>query len=102
MHELAAMPGWRDRAFALLRNVGASTAIALVLVAAAAAQTASGRFASRTLEVPLAGAYSYWDRASGGNDLVVKVAVSNAEFRADLLDDWHAARRSTNSSRATA
>lgn len=89
MHELAAMPGWRDRAFALLRNVGASTAIALVLVAAAAAQTASGRFASRTLEVPLAGAYSYWDRASGGNDLVVKVAVSNAEFRADLLDDWH-------------
>ncbi len=89
MHELAPTPGLRDRAFILLRSVGASAAIALSFCSAAVAQTASGHFASRTLEVPVAGAYSYWDQASGGNDRVVKVAVSNAEFRADLLDDWH-------------
>jgi hypothetical protein len=89
MHQLAAMPELRDRTFALMRRLGASAAIFVSLVAAAAAQSASGHFASRTLELPIAGAYSYWDQASGGNDRVVKVAVANAEFRADLLDDWH-------------
>ena len=89
MHQLAAMPELRDRAFALMRRLGASAAIFVSLVATAAAQMASGHFASRMLELPIAGAYSYWDQASGGNDRVVKVAVANAEFRADLLDDWH-------------
>jgi hypothetical protein len=76
----------------VLRTAGAGAAIAavaLLLVGAAAAQTASGHFSSRTLDVPIAGAYSYWDQGSGGKDRVVKVAVSNAEFRADILDDWH-------------
>lgn len=76
----------------VLRTAGAGAAIAavaLLLVGAAAAQTASGHFSSRTLDLPIAGAYSYWDQGSGGKDRVVKVAVSNAEFRADLLDDWH-------------
>ena len=89
MHQLAAMPELRDRTFALMRRLGVSAAIFVSLVATAAAQTASGHFAGRTLELPIAGAYSYWDQASGGNDRVVKIAVSNAEFRADLLDDWH-------------
>jgi hypothetical protein len=92
MHELADMPGQRHRGFALLRSVGAIAAIAVLAslpASIAAAQTASGRFSGRTLELPVAGAYSYWDQASGGNDRVVKVVVSNAEFRADLLDDWH-------------
>ena len=94
MHELelADTPGLRHRGLALLRSVGANATVAVVallLASIAAAQTASGRFSSRTLELPVAGAYTYWDQASGGNDRVVKVAVSNAEFRADLLDDWH-------------
>ncbi|MEP6997549.1 MAG: hypothetical protein ABI900_07870 [Betaproteobacteria bacterium] len=89
MHELAAGRERHERAFALLRTAGAGAAIALALVSTAAAQTASGHFAGRTQDVPIAGAYSYWDQASGGQDRAVKVAVSNAEFRADLLNDWY-------------
>jgi hypothetical protein len=77
----------RDPSLALSRVV-AGVAIALSLVHAAAAQTASGHFSSRTLDVPIAGSYSYWDRASGDKGRLVKVAVSNAGFRASMLDDW--------------
>jgi hypothetical protein len=87
MHQLAVRSEPRVRIFILFRCVCACGAIALALTAGA--QTASGRFTSRTLEVPVAGAYSYWGEAGGGKDLVVKVAVANAEFRADLLDDWN-------------
>lgn len=89
MHELAAGQKWRDCGFAELGASAAIAALALMLAGAAAAQTASGHFSSSTLDVPIAGAYGYWDAASGGKGRVVKVVVSNAEFRADLLDDWH-------------
>ena len=78
----------RDPSLTLSRVV-ALVAIALSLVHAAAAQTASGHFSSRTLDVPIAGSYSYWDRASGDKGRVLKVALSNAGFRASVLDDWH-------------
>ena len=86
MHELAAWRERRTRGFAWLQ---AAAAIAMLLAFPAAAQTASGRFSSSTLDVPLAGAYSYWDQATGGKDRVVKVVVSNAELPAPLLDDWY-------------
>ena len=88
MH-LAAGQKCRDHSFAGLRAAGAAiAAVAVTLAGGAAGQTASGHFSGRTLDVPIAGAYSYWDAASGGKDRVVKVVVSNAEFRAELLDDW--------------
>jgi len=86
MHELVAWREWRAHGFTWLQAVAA---IPILLVFPAAAQTASGHFSSSTLDVPIAGAYSYWDQASGGKDRVVKVVVSNAELTADLLDDWH-------------
>lgn len=90
MHELAAGQKWSGHSFAGLRAAGAALAAsAMMLTSAAAAQTASGHFSSRTLDVPIAGVYSYWGEANGGKDRVVKVVVANAEFRADSLDDWH-------------
>src|SRR6476661_4061189 len=86
MHKLAARRELRGLGFTWLQ---AAAAISILLVFPAAAQTASGHFSSRTLDVPMAGAYSYWDAASEGKDRVIKVVVSNAEFSADLLDDWH-------------
>ena len=86
MHGLTALQGLRAHRFPWLQ---AAAAISSLLIFPATAQTASGHFSTSTLDVPIAGAYSYWDVASGGKDRVVKVVVSNAEFRADLLDDWH-------------
>lgn len=89
MHELAAMPTLRNPAFALATRIVAIGAITLLLIGAADAQTASGTFMGRTLTLDIAGAYSYWDRSGDSQDRVIKVVVSNAEFKAALLDDWY-------------
>ncbi len=50
---------------------------------------ASGQFDGGALKLPIAGAYGYWDVASSGSDRVIKVAASNAEFKADQVDAWY-------------
>jgi hypothetical protein len=56
----------------------------------AAAQTASGQFSSKELDVEIQGAYSYWDKSGGFDDAQnIKVVVSNAKFRAEFIDRWY-------------
>jgi hypothetical protein len=65
-------------------------ALLLAFALPAAAQTASGKFASKRITLDIAGAYSYWEK-SGGTDAAqtIKVAVSNAPIRADMIDRWY-------------
>jgi hypothetical protein len=57
---------------------------------AARPATASGTFEDRRWKLEIAGAYAYWDKPSGeGDDRVIRVAVSNAEFQAAALDDHY-------------
>lgn len=51
---------------------------------------ASGTFEDRKWKLDLAGAYAFWDRSSGpGDENVLRLAVSNAEFEASALDDHY-------------
>jgi len=84
-------------AFAVRRAISALWRIftiglaAMIVSAHAAAQatTASGQFSGSKQKLIIASAYSYWDTASSGNDRVVKIAVSNAGFKPELIDAWY-------------
>lgn len=68
----------------------AGVTLAAVTHAADSAQptTASGKFEDKNRKLALAGAYAYRDKTSGfGEDQVIRVAVSNAEFNAKAVDD---------------
>lgn len=60
------------------------------LAAAAVAQPASGKFVSKQLSLDIGGAYGFWDKGGGfDNGPIIKVAVSNAEFTAEMFDRWY-------------
>jgi len=81
-----------------------SSSAALLLLAGSLAAspvapgTAEGQFETKKLKVPIHGAYSYWGKSGGfGDDQVIKVAVSNAHFRADLMDEHYDRGHAINS-----
>lgn len=74
---------------AIVSTLRIATLLVVAATAAAHAQSsASGRFDGRSMKLDIGGAYSYWDGAMSGNGRVIKVAVSNAEFKPDLIDQW--------------
>jgi len=65
--------------------------VALLLVVAGPAgaeSNASGRFETRSVQLDLTGAYAWWTTVPGASTRALRVAVSNAEFKPDLLDPW--------------
>ncbi len=56
--------------------------------AAHAESNAAGSFDTGTLKLDLTGAYAWWTLAPDSNARGLRVAVSNAEFKPDLLDPW--------------
>jgi hypothetical protein len=52
--------------------------------------TASGKFEDRKFKIQIAGAYAFWGKTGGfGDDPVIQVAVSNAEFKASAFDAYY-------------
>jgi hypothetical protein len=56
--------------------------------AVAATPPASGTFKSKSVSVPIAGAYAFHDKATLGDTPVIVVAVSNKGFAAPALDEY--------------
>lgn len=77
----------RPRALAWWQRV--LVVLCLALAGPACAESnAAGSFETRTLKLDLTGAYSWWMPGAGSNARGLRVAVSNAEFKPDLLDPW--------------
>jgi hypothetical protein len=65
-------------------------ALAALAADSPAPATASGKFEDRNWKLDIAGAYAYRDKTNGfGEDEVIRVAVSNAEFNASAVDDHY-------------
>ena len=69
-----------------------SAFLALALSAAAPVEaTASGTFEDKSWKLDLGGAYAFWDKSRGSDGDVrrIQVAVSNAEFLPEALDEHY-------------
>jgi hypothetical protein len=78
-------------AFALAAGLAvAAAALGATPGVAPAPATASGKFEDRKWKLDIAGAYAFWGRTSGlDDDEVIRVAVSNTEFKAAAFDDHY-------------
>jgi len=77
----------------MLRRLALAGAASLLVAAASfaagssAPATASGTFEDARFKLEIGGAYAYWGKTGGfGDDPVIRVAVSNAGFKASSLD----------------
>ena len=67
----------------------AVAALLLIVAGPACAESnAAGSFETRVQKLDLTGAYAWWTRLPGASARGLRVAVSNAEFKPDLLDPW--------------
>ena len=77
----------RSSALAALALLSAVTAFA---AGSAPPATASGTFEDAKFKLEIGGAYAYWGKTGGfGDDPVIRVAVSNAGFKASSLDAFY-------------
>lgn len=66
------------------------SAASLFAAGSAAPATASGTFEDKKFKIEIAGAYAFWGKTGGfGDDPVIRVAVSNAEFKAAAFDAFY-------------
>ena len=66
------------------------SAVSLFAADPPAPATASGKFEDARFQLEIAGAYAYWGKTGGfGDDPVIRVAVSNAQFKASALDAFY-------------
>jgi hypothetical protein len=80
----------------------AVAALLLIVAGPACAESnAAGSFETRVQKLDLTGAYAWWTRLPGGSARGLRVAVSNAEFKPDLLDHGRTAAPSSASSSST-
>ena len=73
-----------------LAVLAVSSAVSLLAAGSPAPATASGKFEDKLFKLDIAGAYAFWGKTGGfGDDAVIRVAVSNAEFKASALDAFY-------------
>ena len=66
------------------------SAAATLAAGSPAPATASGTFEDARFKLEIAGAYAYWGKTGGfGDDPVIRVAISNAGFKASALDAFY-------------
>ncbi len=87
----ALVPDFRWFAIVPLRRCAVMMFILLAATAADAAEnSASGQFSSFKLKLNVADAYSFWAKGGvGGDDSVIRVAVSNSRLDAEFFDWWY-------------
>jgi hypothetical protein len=77
----------RRRALTVIALLSAASAFA---AGSPAPATASGKFEDWKFKPEIAGAYAFWARTGGmGDDQGIRVAVSNAEFKAEAFDAYY-------------
>jgi hypothetical protein len=87
----ALMPDFRSFAIVLLRRFAVAMFILLAAAAADAAEhSASGQFSGSKLKFNIEDAYGFWAKGGvGGDDPVIRVAVSNSGLDAEFFDGWY-------------